>query len=111
LKKSTQVCKIGRTTGFTVGRIGAVGLDNVPVHTSIGPMIFNDVIEVDWESGRKPFSKPGDSGSMVFTKDGFWAVGLHFAGGQKKIRKKTVGVSYSCNMASLLRTLRLALLN
>ena len=111
LKLNTPVCKIGRTTGFTMGRITAVELDNIAVETSIGTIRFNKLIEISWESNNKPFTKPGDSGSMVFTKDGFFAIGLHFAGGFKKFRQSTIGISYSCNMASVLRTLRLSLLD
>lgn len=111
LKKDTPVCKIGRTTGFTVGGVTAVALDNIPVETSIGTMLFNNVIEIGWESSKRPFTKPGDSGSMVFTRDGFFAIGLHFAGGEKKIGQRRLGISYSCNMASVLRTLRLSLLD
>jgi hypothetical protein len=112
LKKGTVVCKVGRTTGLTTGRISAVALDNIPV--DIAPdatMIFNNLIEISWESAAKPFSRPGDSGSMVFTREGFFAIGLHFAGGQKKMGRRTIGVSYSCNMASVLRTLRISLLD
>ena len=111
LKKGTAVCKVGRTTGLTTGRISAIALDNIPV--DIGPdttMIFNNLIEISWESAKKPFSRPGDSGSMVFTKAGFFAVGLHFAGGQKKVGRRSVGLSYSSNMATVLRTLRISLL-
>ena len=109
LKANTPVCKIGSTTGFTEGRVTAIGVDNQAVETSLGPIVFNNLIEVEHAPGKKPFTKPGDSGSMVFTKDGFWAVGLHFAGGFKTIGQKRVGVSYSCNMAVVLRTLKLTL--
>lgn len=111
LKRSTPVCKIGRTTGFTEGRIGAVSLDNITVETAIGNVVFDNLIEIDWESNRKPFSAPGDSGSLVFTKTGQWAVGLHFAGGEKKVNQRRVGVSYSCNMATILETLKISLLD
>jgi len=112
LSRDLTVCKIGRSTGFTTGRIGAVAVDNVIVKTSIGNVIFDNVIEINWESNRKPFSKPGDSGSMVFTKKDLWAIGLHFAGGEKTIKgNKKVGVSYSCNMATVLETLEISLLD
>jgi hypothetical protein len=112
LSQDTVVCKIGRTTGFTTGRIAAIAVDNVTVKTSIGNVVFDNVIEINWQSNKQPFSKPGDSGSMVFTKNGLWAVGLHFAGGEKIVEgKKKVGVSYSCNMATILETLELSLLD
>jgi hypothetical protein len=111
MKKGTAVCKIGRTTGYTEGRIGAVALDNITVKTAIGNVVFDNVIEVDWESNKRPFTLPGDSGSMVFTKNGLWAVGLHFAGGQKKVKGRGIGVSYSCNMSTILQTLEVSLLD
>jgi hypothetical protein len=111
LNKGTVVCKIGRTTGFTTGRVAAVSVDNVTVKTSIGNVVFDNVIEINWESNQKPFSRPGDSGSVVFTKDGQWAIGLHFAGGEKMVKGKKVGVSYSCDMATVLETLDISLLD
>jgi len=111
LKKDTPVCKIGRTTGFTEGIIGAVALDNVPVKTPIGNVVFDNVIQVNWESNSKPFSKPGDSGSLVFTKDGPLAVGLHFAGGERRIESREIGVSYSCNIYAVFKILKASLLD
>jgi hypothetical protein len=111
LSKDKPVCKIGRTTGFTAGTIGAVALDNVTVKTSLGNVVFDDLIQVNWLSGRKPFSKPGDSGSLVFTRDGLRAVGLHFAGGIRMVRRSRVGVSYSCNLATVLESFNVSLLD
>lgn len=111
LKRNQSVYKIGRTTGHTEGRIGAISLDNITVKTTIGNVVFDNVIEVNWESNRKPFSRPGDSGSMVFTKEGHWAVGLHFAGGEKKAAGKRIGVSYSCNLLPILQELEVSLLD
>lgn len=110
LKTDTVVCKIGRTTGYTEGAIGAVALDNVPVRTPIGIVVFDNVIQVNWQSNSKPFSEPGDSGSLVFTRDGRTAVGLHFAGGQRRVEGKELGVSYSCNLSNVLEKLKASLL-
>jgi hypothetical protein len=111
LNKDEIVCKIGRTTGYTEGRISAVALDNVPVKTAMGNMLFDNVIEINWESQRKPFSLPGDSGSLVFTRSGRIAVGLHFAGGRRKRDGKLVGVSYSCNIMTVLKAHNASLLD
>lgn len=111
LKKDTPVCKIGRTTGYTEGTIGAVALDNVPVKTPIGIVVFDDVIQVNWESNNKPFSEPGDSGSLVFTKENPTAIGLHFAGGERRVEGKELKVSYSCNIFNVLKTLEASLLD
>ena len=111
LKKDTRVCKIGRTTGYTEGTIGAVALDNVPVRTSIGIVVFDDVIQVNWESNNKSFSEPGDSGSLVFTQKERTAIGLHFAGGERRVEGKELKVSYSCNISHVLKTLDASLLD
>jgi hypothetical protein len=111
LNKDEILCKIGRTTGYTEGRISAVALDNVPVKTALGNILFDNVIEINWESQRKPFSLTGDSGSLVFTKNGLVAVGLHFAGGLKKRDGREVGVSYSCNIMTVLKAHSASLLD
>ena len=111
LKKDETVCKIGRTTGFTEGQISAFGLDYVPVKTSIGIVLFDNVIEVTWESDNAPFSQPGDSGSLLFIKKGLVAAGLHFAGGEKLVNGRRVGVSYSCNIVTVLETHKVSYLD
>ena len=111
LGKDAPVCKIGRTTGYTEGTIGAVDLDNVPVRTPIGIVVFDNVIQVNWPSNSKPFSEPGDSGSLVFTKEGPTAIGLHFAGGLRRVDGREVGVSYSCSISNVLDKLKASLLD
>lgn len=61
--------KRGRTTGLTEGRITAIGLDNVDVEYPFGTVFFNQQIEIA-SSGGIPFSKPGDSGSLVVDSEG-----------------------------------------
>jgi hypothetical protein len=74
--------------------------------------VFDDVIEVTWKSTKEPFSKPGDSGSLVFTKNGIVAVGLHFAGGVKRTNNgKTLGVSYSCDLEAVLKAHQASLID
>lgn len=90
------VLKTGRTTGFTRGTINAVALDNVPIWTASGNVIFDNLIEVRWESARKPFSRPGDSGSLVFTETDQAVVGLHFAADVE------ARVSYACGIEAVL---------
>jgi hypothetical protein len=102
LTQNKTVCKVGRTTGFTRGLISAIALDNVPVRTTIGNVIFDDVIEINWLSNKQPFSKPGDSGSLVFTEEERAAIGLHFAGGTKKVGNRNIGISYSCAIENIL---------
>ncbi|MBI9115820.1 hypothetical protein [Sanguibacter suaedae] len=77
-----QVAKIGRTTGLTTGRVTAIELDDVVVDygEGLGALRFDDQIEVEG-AGPGPFSRGGDSGSLVYRADGV-AVGLLFAGSE-----------------------------
>lgn len=75
--------KIGRTTGVTQGRVTAFELDDVVVGygPEIGDVSFDDQIEVEG-LGRGPFSRGGDSGSLVYVPGTGRAVGLLFAGSE-----------------------------
>ena len=75
---SDLVFKIGRTTGLSWGRISAIELD--PLHIRMDSTIhaFDNQIEVEG-LGRSPFSRPGDSGSLVVDTQ-YRAIGLLFAG-------------------------------
>lgn len=74
----TTVFKIGRTSGVTEGQITASELDHVFVDYNMGPLEFDDQIEIRGVDGR-PFSAGGDSGALIVDSD-FHAVGLLFAG-------------------------------
>lgn len=74
-----RVGKTGRTTGTTRGRVTAVEVDGVRVgYGAAGRFAFDDCVEVAGEGA--PFSRPGDSGSVVHTLDRRLAVGLLFCG-------------------------------
>jgi hypothetical protein len=73
------VSKLGRTSGLTDGRVTAVDIDNLVIRYDIGNLRFDNQIEVEG-LGPSPFSRPGDSGALVYTKAGREAVGLIFAG-------------------------------
>ena len=62
-----QVAKIGRTTSVTRGRVTAIELDNVVVGygEEMGEISFDNQIEVE-STGTGPFSRGGDSGSLVY---------------------------------------------
>jgi len=80
-EEETELAKIGRTTGYTVGILNAFSLDNVSVSVpGIGLVSFDNCIEVRWKAVDQAFTKPGDSGAVVFTVKSRKAVGLHFAG-------------------------------
>jgi hypothetical protein len=99
--RDKKVCKIGRTTGYTEGVIRAVELERVPVlFPGIGNLIFNNVIELRGQKEDEPFSRPGDSGSLVYTADEHYAVGLVFAGGYRE--RDNVYVTYVCMLNPIL---------
>lgn len=102
IRRGQEVCKIGRTTGRTSGKVTGVGLGPLPIRTSKGKMLFGDIIEVVGDNDL-PFSKAGDSGSLVFLSDAFEAIGLVFAGGPV-IREDgtTANVTYVCQLAGIL---------
>ncbi|WP_402463046.1 chymotrypsin family serine protease [Isoptericola aurantiacus] len=74
--------KIGRTTGHTHGRVSAIEMDDVLVGygPELGVLAFDGQIEVE-STAPGPFSRGGDSGSLVYRSDGV-AVGLLFAGSE-----------------------------
>ncbi|WP_298455473.1 hypothetical protein [uncultured Cellulomonas sp.] len=77
-----EVAKIGRTTGVTRGRVTAIELDDVVVGygEELGELSFDNQIEVE-STSASPFSRGGDSGSLVYRTDGV-GLGLLFAGSE-----------------------------
>ncbi len=90
-----SVAKIGRTTARTAGTVTAIELDDVVVGygDELGVLSFDNQIEVE-SSGDGPFSRGGDSGSLVYRDDGV-ALGLLFAGSETGGTNGT-GLTY-CN--------------
>jgi hypothetical protein len=78
--EGTDVAKIGRTTGLTKGRVTAFEMDNVIVGFDIGLLKFDGQIEIEG-ADEGPFSRGGDSGSLI-VDGGRRAVALLFAGGE-----------------------------
>ena len=78
-----RVMKIGRTTGFTRGRITATNVQGVEVNygTPQFPRIavFRGVTVIVGDGGN-PFSLPGDSGSVILEEATGHPVALLFAG-------------------------------
>lgn len=72
------VGKVGQTTGRTDGRMSAFMLTDVQVDYSFGAVQFQDQIEIE-SLTTAPFSRGGDSGSLIFTRD-HQPLGLLFAG-------------------------------
>jgi hypothetical protein len=80
LFKQRKVLKFGRSTGITYGRITAFALQNLDVdYPALKTRIqFDRQIEIS-SDGDQPFSKPGDSGSLVVNPEGH-PIGLLFSG-------------------------------
>ncbi len=76
--------KLGRTTGLTSGRVTAIEVDDVVVDfgEGVGLLGFDGQVEVSG-TGDGPFSRGGDSGSLVREAGGGRAVGLLFAGSER----------------------------
>lgn len=78
-----QVIKSGRTTGISRGMVIATRLNGVQVNygTPSSPLItnFNDTITIIAVDG-KPFSAPGDSGSVILDEASGQPIALLFAG-------------------------------
>jgi hypothetical protein len=102
LHEQRDVMKYGRTTGLTHGRITAIALDNVHIDYEFGDVCFNEQIEIE-PKGDTPFSRPGDSGSLVVSPDGH-PVGLLCAG------THTCHFSYANPIAEVLSSLGITVL-
>ena len=79
-----RVIKSGRTTGVTTGIVSATRVNGVQVNYGSGnsPVIatFNDTITIVSDDPDKPFSLPGDSGSVILDQETGQPVALLFAG-------------------------------
>ena len=111
LEGGQTMAKVGRTTGFTIGGVSGVKIDDVTVHVhGVGNIRFDNLLEIQWEANDKPFALDGDLGSLVFDLASRRPVGLHFAGGILERDGQKVGVSYACNLEYILKMWNLHLL-
>jgi len=103
----SSVCKMGRTTEFTVGQIVDISWDgyidyspqyNNPKGTNRA--WFQDQLKID--GGDHPFSQVGDSGSLVLSFPELRPVGLLFAGDDTKNT-----ISYCNPISAVMRALRI----
>ncbi|MDO9428569.1 MAG: hypothetical protein Q7T93_17280 [Methylobacterium sp.] len=99
------VRKVGRTTGFTAGRIKATRVNNVVVQMSFdtGWTIARFDNQISIEGSGKPFSERGDSGAVIFTSDGR-PFGLLFAG-TDGTRGTAAALTYANRLDSVLAAL------
>jgi hypothetical protein len=68
LRPGDPVAKLGRTTGLTRGVVSAIEVDRVIVGYDRGELRFDDQVEIS-PAGRMPFSRGGDSGSLIVDGD------------------------------------------
>jgi hypothetical protein len=100
------VRKIGRTTGLTEGRVRAVEIEDITVDYGFCKYKFSRSSEIEG-LGQKPFSKNGDSGSIVYDHDNR-AVGLLFAGSRFG-GDNGKGLTYLNPIGAVLRSLNVEL--
>ena len=102
-----MVAKIGRTTGVTHGKVTAIELDNVTVGYDHGNATFNGQIEIEG-TGTLPFSRGGDSGSLVVDQDNL-ATALLFAGSETG-GTNGMGLTYANPIGAVLQALAITLI-
>jgi hypothetical protein len=107
LAEADLVGKIGRTTGFTKGRVTAFELDGVTVRYDLGLLTFDNQVEVEG-AGQRAFSDGGDSGSMVFTDEGRMAGALVFAGSDQG-GTNGKGLTYANPLGTVMERLKIEL--
>jgi hypothetical protein len=73
------VHKTGRTTRHTRGRVRAVNVNNYLVDVGVAVARFDGQMVIETEMAPQPFSRPGDSGSLIVDEEGR-PVALLFAG-------------------------------
>jgi len=111
LTKDVEVAKLGRSTGYTTGFVNAFALDDVIIEMDgYGERRFDNLLEIRWKDLKKPFARPGDSGSLIFIPGSCEAVAMHFAGGILDVDGEQLGVSYACSLPHLLSLFKLTFL-
>lgn len=80
-----DVQKHGLATCLTDGKIDAIRCDMVVVGSNGHAYLFTDQIRVVPSGDSKIFASRGDSGALVYTKNGAKAVGLLFAAGKPDV--------------------------
>jgi len=98
-----KVFKVGRTTGLTEGEVTVTELDDLAVDYDIGTVVFDDQVEIKGKPG-KPFSGPGDSGSLVLDAS-HRPIALLFAG--SPTANEGAGVTYANPIAKVMAALDL----
>lgn len=102
-EQAEGVVKLGRTSGLTAGAVTAFEVDNVIVEFDMGRLRFDGQVEIAGGEAA-PFSEPGDSGSLIVTREESMAVGLLFAGSDEG-GPGGFGVTYANPIADVLELL------
>jgi hypothetical protein len=106
--EDTVLEKLGRTTGRTRGRVTSLELDGLIVSYDIGNLRFAGVTEIEGV-GRRAFSAGGDSGSVIYARDGKLALALLFAGSEQG-GSNGEGLTYAHSLSAALESLDAELL-
>ncbi len=95
-----RVAKLGRTTGVTWGTVVSADIDRLQVASAFDPRMFrfDNQIEIEGDNGQ-PFSRGGDSGSLV-VNERFEPVGLIFCGSEAG--GDGAGLSYANHIGQVL---------
>jgi hypothetical protein len=102
-----KVMKVGRTSALTEGEIMVTELDDIAVdYADIGTVVFDDQIEIKGLPG-KPFSRDGDSGSLIINAQKR-AIGLLFAG--NPFEQDGAGLSFANPLPKVMTALDLVTL-
>lgn len=95
-RRRMRVEKTGARTGHTVGRVTSVYSTAQIHYTGLGLLNFRRLIRVQGSGG--PFTREGDSGSFVRSRESNRLVGLHMAG-------DGVATSLACKIQSVFANL------
>lgn len=107
-----QVGKIGAGTGYTSGKINGRFSDVTVTISSEERILFSDMIEI-LSPKTTPFTRSGDSGSVLFSRDDSLApIALHLAGtsGRDDETGEQFTHSYACHLPTVLEDLEVTLM-
>ncbi len=98
-----KVAKVGRASAWTTGQVITENLGPLDIwFPALNRYVtVEGMIEVAWTAFESPFSREGDSGSLVFLKDSLQPIGLVIAGGTVAKDDKSYGCSYVCPLAPI----------
>jgi hypothetical protein len=98
-----KVTKIGRTSHSTSGVLTAFNVGPKLIYAGLGEVKLTGMLEVQWSSPKKAFSKAGDSGSVVYNPDTMEAIGLVVGGGVRIVDGEEQGVTIVCPLTPAMK--------